>query len=101
MLKTELIAAARDQWAKTEASITQAAASGKYEEKGPSGWSAGDCYRHLVDVAHKLPEAIEALRAGQQPVLHLHRGDGDARDPGRIPGRHVPPGQQCHPRPGL
>lgn len=60
MNKAELIAAAKTQWTHTEASIAKAA-KGNFDAKPADGWSAGDTYRHMVDVVHKLPEGMTDL----------------------------------------
>ena len=61
MNKAELIAAAKEQWTQSEASIARAA-KGNFDGKpADGGWSAGDIYRHMVDVAHKLPEGFTDL----------------------------------------
>ncbi len=74
--KSDLIAAARAQWAITEASIAQAA-KGKFEDaSAPDQWSAGDCYRHIIDTMHKIPEAIEQLVHGE-PQTALGPGDAE------------------------
>ena len=74
MNKAELIAAAKAQWATTEASVA-AAAKGNFDAKpGGAEWSAAEYYRHVVDVVHKTPEAIEQLKHGQ-PLTALASGD--------------------------
>jgi hypothetical protein len=76
MNKVELIAASRAQWAETEASIAKAA-GGNFEAAPSDGeWSAGNCYRHLIDILHKLPEAIEDLKAGRG-ITNMKSGDTD------------------------
>ncbi len=74
--KADLIAAAKAQWSITEASVAQAA-KGKFEDRSaPDQWSAGDCYRHIIDTIHKIPEGIEQLVKGE-PLTALRPGDPD------------------------
>ncbi len=61
MNKAELIAAAKLQWTKSEASIGKAARGNFDAQPADGGWSAADIYRHMVDTAHKLPEGMQAL----------------------------------------
>ena len=75
MNKVELIAASRAQWAVTEASIATAA-KGNFDAAAEGDWSAGNCYRHLIDILHKLPEAIEDLKAGKG-ITNMKPGDTD------------------------
>ena len=74
MNKAELIAAAKQQWTKTEASVGKAA-KGNFDAKpADGGWSASEIFRHVIDTAHKGPEAIEELlKAGE--LKSLQPGD--------------------------
>ena len=72
--KTELLAAAKAQWAATEASVA-GVAKGKFDTAPASGdWSAADIYRHLIDTAHKTPEGLEQVVKGL-PQTALAPGD--------------------------
>ncbi len=73
MTKAELIAAAKAQWAATEASVA-VAANGNFETAAAGEWPAGDCYRHLIDTMHKIPEAMEQILRGA-PMTALRPGD--------------------------
>ena len=58
----------------------------------------------IVANAAGLTDAVNGQdlhrRAGQQPVLPLHRAHGGPRHHRRLRGRHVPPQRQRDPRPG-
>ena len=72
--KASLIADARKQWTHSEASVAKAA-KGNFEATPASGeWSAGNCYRHLIDTMHKMPDAIDQL-VKAQPLTALSAGD--------------------------
>jgi len=73
MNRKELIAAAKAQWTKTEASVAEAA-KGDFEKPDAEGWSAGDCYRHIIDTVHRIPDAIDAA-LHDQPVTNMAAGD--------------------------
>ena len=87
MNKVELIAAAKQQWTKSEASIGKAA-KGNFDAKpADGGWSAADIYRHMVDTAHKIPEAMKALMK-----------DGTRREDKPVPAGRNRPDRQPPPK---
>ena len=74
MNKVELIAACKQQWTKTEAAIAKAAKGNFDAQPADGGWSAGDNFRHIIDVAHKLPDGLdEFVKLGE--LKSLQPGD--------------------------
>lgn len=63
--RNALIAEAQAQWAETEASIARAARGAFETRPAAEQWSAGEIYRHIVDTAHKVPEALEQIVRGE------------------------------------
>ncbi|MFN0096029.1 MAG: DinB family protein [Dehalococcoidia bacterium] len=61
LTKADLIAAAKDQWMKSEAAIAQAAKGNFDGAPAGGGWSASDTFRHIIDSAHRTPEMMEGL----------------------------------------
>lgn len=74
MNKKDLIAAAKAQWVQTEASVAKAAKGNWEGRPADGGWSAADCYRHVIDTVHKLPEAIDSV-IHDRPIMGIRPGD--------------------------
>ena len=73
MNKAELIAAARAQWPKTEAMVSEAV-KGNFDAKPAEGWSARTYVCHLIDTVHRTAQAIDAI-LHDQPLTMLKMGD--------------------------
>jgi hypothetical protein len=70
--KAELIAAAREQWAKTEDAVAEAA-KGNYEAKVEGQWSAKETFCHVLLNAYGLGQVVDNV-LNDRP-LAVHPGD--------------------------